>query len=209
MTDIIAEDGKQRIAPARTHPWTDTSAHPWRRYFARMLDLSLFSLLSFVLIGGLLGVLAPEMLDSFLAVLEGPFLGQFVIAPVLAIILAAPWIALAIGLTGGTPGKWLFGVRVANAEGRPIGIAAAFLRELKVATIGIGLGFPLVSLFFAWQAHERLVDRDETTWDEDGEHVVSHRPVNVWQIILFIFGGSAWLALRVWGVIEQFTSQIS
>jgi uncharacterized RDD family membrane protein YckC len=198
MTDIIAEDGQQRIAPARTHPWTDTSAHPWRRFFARTLDLGLFSVLSFILIGGVLTILAPDLLD--------PFIVLVVIAPVLSIILAAPWIALAIGLTGGTPGKWLFGVRVANAEGRPIGIAAAFLRELKVASVGTGLGIPIVSLFFLWQAQEHLVDRKKTTWDEDGEHVVSHRLVNAWQIILFIVGGSAWLALRAWGMVEQFIS---
>lgn len=201
MTDTIAAEPAPAAAPA--HAWTDVAPHPWRRYFARSLDIALFGFVMMVVLGGIIGLVAFEALEPFVALLDG-MAGRYLIAPALMVTLSAPLIALSIGLTGGTPGKWLFGVRVANDEGRPIGVVAALVREVRVALVGLGLGLPIVSLVLAFQAQEQLTDRGATRWDEDGGHVVTHRRVNAWQIVLMVVGGAALIAIRFYDLVDRF-----
>jgi uncharacterized RDD family membrane protein YckC len=202
MTDTIAD--QPAPTAARAHAWTDTNPHPWRRYFARSLDMTLFGLVMMALLGAVIALVSAEAVEPFVALLDGMF-GRYLIGPVLIVTLSVPLIALSIGLTGGTPGKWLFGVRVASDRGRPIGVAAAFVREVRAVLFGLGLGLPIISLILAWQAQEQLTEQGATNWDEEGGHVVTHRRVNVWQIVLMVIGGAALVAIRFYGMVDQFS----
>lgn len=189
--------------PRRVHPWTDTAPHPWRRYFARSVDIILLGLPAVFVVGGMLALFSPELVEPFTALLDG-LVGQYLLSPLLLVGLSIPLTALFLGLTGGTPGKWLFGVRVVNAEGRPIGVGAALVREFKASTVGLGMGLPLLSLFLGFQAKEELEAQRATSWDRDGGFVVTHRAVNAWQVVLMIIGGAIFGADRVLGLIDRF-----
>lgn len=213
-TDADAVDARPDPAPepastrARVHPWTDTAPHPWRRYFARSIDMTLFGLSAIFVLAGVLALVAADLMDPIVALLDG-MAGQYLLAPVLTVGLSIPLMALSTSLTGGTPGKWLFGVRVTNAEGRRIGVGAALVREAKVAWFGLGMGLPLVSLFLGFQAKEQLEEKRATSWDEAGGFAVTHRRVNAWQIVLMIVGGALFAAIRIYGVVERFADMSS
>ena len=77
------------------------------------------------------------------------------------------------------------------------------MREVKVAIFGLALGLPLISLGLGFQAQERLTDDGATSWDEDGGFVITHRPVNAWQIALMAVGGAILISIRILGFVSQ------
>ncbi|PXA90514.1 hypothetical protein DMC25_02105 [Caulobacter sp. D4A] len=108
--------------PARKpHPWTDASPQPWRRYFARAVDTFVYGFIGIVLLGGVGTFVAPALTEQFLGLFEMDFVGRLIAGPV-SVILAAPFVAVSMALSGGSFGKWLFGVRVVRADGRRLSL---------------------------------------------------------------------------------------
>lgn len=179
---------------ALNRAWTDERPHPWRRLVARLLDYLLFGQATLVLLAVGLATLAPEAFEGALAWLSGLSLGLAFLGPVLLVLLAAPGMALCLGLTGGTPGKWLAGVRIETQDGKAIGVGPALAREAWAGGVGFAAGLPVFCVAFAWQAGEYLAERGRTTWDEDGGWRVVHRPDGATQVLL-MSGGTAVLAV--------------
>lgn len=180
------------------HPWTDVSAHPWRRYFARTFDSLVIGSLIWICIGALSLLFPPEPADRFFAFFENPVGRLF--DGMLTLVLMIPVSALLIGLTGGSPGKWIFGVRVADASGRPIGLTRAIVREGKVWLRGLGAGIPIVALFALWSSKEALESKGRTAWDGQ-DVVVTHRTEDLLQRVLTFVGAAlvllSWVALKL------------
>lgn len=153
--------------------WTDTQPHPWRRYFARQMDSLFLGIFAGMVVFMIVGAIWPEVAQRALTGLEGP-LGQFLLGTGMQLAMM-PISAVFVGLTGSTPGKWLFGVKVVGEDGRPIGVTRALAREFGVFVVGFGLGLPLISLVALLTAHGRLQSRKITIWDERGHFVVVHR----------------------------------
>lgn len=153
--------------------WTDTQPHPWRRYFARQMDSLFLGLFAGMVVFMIVGALWPDVAQRALTGLEGP-LGQFLLGTGMQLAMM-PISAVFVGLTGSTPGKWLFGVKVLGEDGRPIGVTRALAREFGVFIVGFGLGLPLISLVALLTAHGRLQARKITIWDERGHFIVVHR----------------------------------
>lgn len=153
--------------------WTDTQPHPWRRYFARQMDSLFLGIFAGMVVFMIVGAFWPDVAQRALTGLEGP-LGQFLLGTGMQLAMM-PISAVFVGLTGFTPGKWLFGVRVLGEDGRPIGVTRALAREFGVFILGFGLGLPLISLVALLTAHGRLQARKITIWDERGHFVVVHR----------------------------------
>lgn len=166
--------------------WQCTKPRPWRRYFARLLDT--------VVIGSLLGF-AFGMLtltisgDLYQAVYghNGLATNDF-LASMITFVLVAPAGALMLGLTGTTLGKWLFGVRITDSEGRAIGFWQAGKREIQVFYRGLGLGIPIVYVITMIVAYRRLNKDGATTWDRSQPWVVTYRPLGAAQAVLASLG---------------------
>lgn len=143
--------------------WADETPHPWRRYFARCLDLTLWTLIMMFPVGVGLTFLDPQLLGRITRYLTAPgsIAAQFFLAFVLAMIANA----ILIGLTGGNLGKWLFGVRVLDDMERPMGIIRSLKREARVFFHGLGLGIPVVSLITLIVAYRKLKMNGVTNWD--------------------------------------------
>ena len=170
--------------------WTDTSAHPWRRYFARMLDTLTNGAIVIFIAAVALAFIAPERMKDFTSALDNKLLGT------IAMCLAAmPLNALLIGLTGGSFGKWLFGVRVLTLDGRPIGFMQALSREGVVAVQGLGLGIPIVSLFTCVAAFNNLRKMAKTSWDAKAGFKAVHRPKGARLAIGMFFGLVAYVCV--------------
>jgi uncharacterized RDD family membrane protein YckC len=181
-------------APSAPGEWSDTSPHPWRRYFARMLDNTLVGSVSWFLIGILAYSVAPAEADAFFSGLSGP--GGRLADIVLTLMAAIPGNALMIGLTGVSIGKWIFGVRVLR-NGRPMGFARALRRESAVWVKGLGFGVPIVSFFTLLSAKSALEDRRTTSWDKAQDLTVSHRPESRGATILMWLGALVYVLVAV------------
>jgi uncharacterized RDD family membrane protein YckC len=187
-------------------PWTDVAPHPWRRFFARSIDYALLGPIAWLLLLAALWAFWPDGLERLIAWSGALSFSSVFLLPVLMVLLATPLIALSLGLTGGTPGKALMGVRVVDRAGRPIGLGRALVREAWVAGVGFAFGLPMFAMAFAWQASDHLGDRGVTTWDEDGGHLVLHAPMTTGRTALIVAGVGAWVAFQAYSWVTVVTS---
>ena len=118
----------------------------WRRGFAFAIDQFILYLLSLILL--VVGLLAQETGSStgravsVETVLVG--MGSFALLHMLASFLTAvAYFTWFHGISGQTPGKMLFGLRVVQASGQPMTVGVAFLRTVGYLISGLffWLGF--------------------------------------------------------------------
>lgn len=129
---------------------------PWRRFFARAIDLNLYEMTWMVILTdaglcamGQRGVTFLNMLLSLLTML-----------------LLEP---LLLHTTGTTPGKWLLGLSVRNVNGAKLRYSEAFARTAWLIWRGFGAGIPIycwVRLYKSFRTEERGEPLD---WEEDTE----------------------------------------
>ena len=165
-----ASDGSEAADP---RAWTDARPHPWRRFAARLADISVVGGIASIAIFIVGYTVWPERTEAVAGAL-GRGAGQLVGA-VLVMLVMIPLNALAIGLSGLTFGKWIFGVRVLK-DGRPIGFLRALRRELGVFAFGMGCGLPLISLVTTIYNFASLSRGRATPWDRDQKLEIVHRP---------------------------------
>jgi uncharacterized RDD family membrane protein YckC len=150
--------------PPRSSPEERSSPpRPWIRYWARMVDVALWSM-----VGGLLmAIFLPDLLDSTNEVGLG-------------IVLLLGWVfveALLLTSFGTTPGKALLRIAVTTDGGDKLPYGTALQRSFLVFIKGMGLGLPLISLIPMIVAHGNLSKSGRTTWDRDLDLRVVHREV--------------------------------
>ena len=150
--------------------------HPWRRFFARSIDLSLFSMLMQFLIFVFFRL--RPIPEDFILMLMGIGYG----------VLYLPAEALMLHKWGTTPGKWTMGIRLEWIEGGNLPYLEAIYRSWRVHKYGMAYGIPLVQLYFQllrycqltgtstrkWQKYNEPVDPPaEMDWDDDTEIIYS------------------------------------
>lgn len=181
-------------------------AGPWSRYFARQIDLTLWSLAAVAAVAFLLILISPPTFYSFISANEvgigmlGVFLGTLVNAVVMAIF-------------GNSVGKAIFGIRVFEVgSDRRLSFASALRRELKVWVFGLGLGFPiaaLITVIFQF----RKVSASKSTGYDAGSYLVKQKAVGEGRITigilvaLLMIAGVA--ALNVWGSTPASSTPVS
>ncbi|MFZ5782295.1 MAG: RDD family protein [Pseudomonadota bacterium] len=140
----------------------DAALHPWRRYWARMFNLFLVLVIGSVVLQRILPAVLPGLwtLD-----VRDP-------RTLLAFAAWVPVETLCLVLFGTTPGKALYGIRLARPQG--VTLLAALSRSAKVWFRGLGMAIPLVSIFTLVAAYERLVRDGRTSWDADAGWTVTH-----------------------------------
>jgi len=121
--------------------------HPWRRFFARTIDYTLF--------GSLLNILL------FVIFRIRPLPGDFMQAVLLVITgaLFVPVEALLLHFYGTTPGKLAMGIRIEYYQGGTLPMWAALDRAKQVFIHGEGIRIPLLSLAFNHVCYCRLTGR--------------------------------------------------
>ena len=180
-------------SPARTG-WSDLNPHPWRRYFARMVDNTVLGAITGAVLGIVGYSIAPDATHRFFAVFKPPF-GQYLDA-ILTALLVIPGNALMIGLTGVSLGKWIFGIRVLK-DGRPLGVWGALRRELAVWWFGLGAGVFLVSFLTMITCFNRLSHKGATKWDKEQRITIVQRDNGILANLMMWIVGAAVLAAAV------------
>lgn len=162
---------QQALPPISTFAATGRQVRPWVRYWARMLDVTLFSII--------MGVVIAPFHGSLFRVNE-ILLGMAILFTYVFVepCMLSSW--------GTTPGKALLNIRVRKNNGDKPTYAEAITRALNVWTGGLGLGIPIVALFAQIYAYNRLTKDKITSWDKEGGFTVSHRVIGTGRIVATI-----------------------
>lgn len=169
----------------KSEDWEVSSA-PWRRYFARWMDLAVAS----ALCGLLLGFIFPESVDgdSFDALI-------FVIVagvgfPVLDAITLSNWHS--------SFGKWLLSIQTVKVSGERISFSEALARAYGVIIKGLWLGLPLLSIIPLVKAHTRATRAEAQPWEISSGTQTLARPLGI-KVALYIAIVTITLSLAVFG----------
>lgn len=148
---------RQLSAPRDTAAADVAQPHPWRRYFARSLDLTLaglaVSLVRFCVF--------RQTVDSG----AGARIVQLILSWTV-LMLAEPML---LHFWGTTVGKRLFGIRVVSIRtGEKLGLSEAFSRTGMVFACGDGASIPLVNIGCNIYSYYRYAVKGEPlAWEED------------------------------------------
>lgn len=150
---------QERPVELWTPPPAPPKHYPWRRFFARSLDLGLCNaavrlFLAFVMNTG---TLFHESASDGLVVGVFSLLLMVAVEPVLLHFFRT------------TPGKWVFRLRLSRDDGTPLSYGEALLRTMVVLLLGCGLTLPVLgnianALGFWRATHDQL-----QPWESDEE----------------------------------------
>jgi len=152
--------------------------HPWRRFFARTVDICTAGLVLFLILLFAFSATMPKQAAGFAKAIENP-----IIASVVLYLIWLPAEALLLSLFGTTPAKWLFGIRVEHPGGNLLSFSEALSRSFLVFVQGVGFGIPFVALFTQLFAYRRLTRTGTTLWDTSTSAVVLHKKWGVFRVL--------------------------
>lgn len=129
--------------------------HPWRRYFARMLDFSIYSAIWLAVLALGFHVNVPAMAGrmSFFNTLVAGLLMLF-LEPLL------------LQLFGTTPGKWIFGLHLEDEDGCRPAYSDGFDRTLTAIGLGLGYFIPIYNLVRLWKSYKSCREKEKLPWDD-------------------------------------------
>ena len=140
---------------------TNHSFHPWKRYFARTLDIVIYTILWISFLGFIFNVniigrsSILNLLDSFIAV-------------VIMLFLEPLW----LHFFGTTPGKAIFGIRIEDSNGKKLTYNQGFDRTVGVIVSGLGLNIPIYSLIRLWKSYNLCIDKKIQPWNESTTYII-------------------------------------
>lgn len=153
---------------------------PWQRYWARTLDSLLYASILVTAVTWMAGGRIPQW-GSLLSTVLG-FAMTLILEPV------------QLRLFGTTFGKWIFGITVADMDGRRLSLKEGFRRTVNVILYGEGLSIPFVSWWRNWKSYTAYGNGEYLPWDDPSELTVKDtKPVRYAAAILaavLIFGAS-------------------
>lgn len=144
--------------------------HPWRRLFARTVDICTAGFVLFLLLIFAFSAAMPVQAAGFAKAVENP-----IVASIVLYLVWLPAEALLLSLFGTTPAKWLFGIKIAHPGGNLLSFSEALNRSFLVFVQGVGFGIPFVALFTQLFAYRRLTKTGTTLWDTSAGAVVLHK----------------------------------
>jgi uncharacterized RDD family membrane protein YckC len=140
---------------------------PWRRYFARMLDIMGWGFLLGIALG--------------LAGFDSGRTSKITIS-ILCVALWVPAESILLATFGSTPGKWMLALKVKPSNRTNIGFDTAIKRSAHVWIRGLWLGLPIVALGGLVNSYSTLTTTGTTTWDERCSTAVLHTRIDMKRI---------------------------
>ena len=153
----------RRVDPAEQDSIA-AAPYPWRRFFARALDLSLAGILWSALQYLVLHWYWPEFgLMGFADTLVSAW-GAWLFLLVLEPILLCTW--------GYTPGKRLLRLKVRREDGSKLDLERAVIRTAWIFLRGFALGVPLLNILCLGTCYDRCIKDQVMPWDQGLRYTV-------------------------------------
>ena len=143
--------------------------HPWRRYFAKWVDLAFVTLPIFFAIVIAIALLSPRTFQGVQVALNNNIFS--------GVMVTVVWIlgdTVLLSTIGTTPARAIFGIRIRSKAGEKLTFQEAFERSFILAIAGLGGGLPIVSFFTTYFGYKRLVATGSTRWDDAARTTVEH-----------------------------------
>jgi uncharacterized RDD family membrane protein YckC len=148
-------------------------AGPWPRFWARLLDLQLYSI-PVILV---LALLFPEFVSS--KWFEGPG-GDFLLGG-LCLPFAMAIDATILSMTGSSVGKGIAGIFLASTDGQRLPLERSLVRNAHLWLKGLVLGIPLLALIGYSNGYNDLQNSNSTSWDRDTDSRVYSSSNETWR----------------------------
>lgn len=133
--------------------------HPWRRFLARMFDISIYNILWLAFLAFVfdvnLAARSSHLLDSFIAI-------------AMMLVLEPIW----LHLFGTTPGKAIFGLRIETPDGRCLSYGEGLERTWGVIGTGMGYNIPIYKLIRLWKSCTLCSENKIQPWDESISYTI-------------------------------------
>jgi uncharacterized RDD family membrane protein YckC len=177
----------------------------WARWLARGIDALLLQPALFLFFAGLgLAVEFDRLPEIVIAWAESP-IWTGVISLVVFWALLSIWDPVFISSSGATPGKWMMGVKVLEADGRKLTFLRALQRTWLVLIFGQALRIPILSLIAMLVARAEIVASGATAWDKSMNCRVHHRtrPDALWLLLIVLVLGLNIGLTVLWRVLDE------
>ena len=165
-----------------------TCPYPWRRYFARMLDLNLYGLIWFAFTSLVLNLNIEK--GFFVSIIN-----SYVLIGIM--LLLEP---LLLSKCGTTLGKWVFGLAIRGLDGTKLTYKQALHRMFGVFKSGFGYNIPLFNLLIMAICFDDCKLQKLLPWEKDTLYTIKDRKFDriIICIALFILmvGINAFISLQ-------------
>lgn len=182
--DTTTMDAAQEVSQQR----------PWVRFFARMTDYYIFSMLFSLLISFMFPEFMEQMSQSITeqTTIEGADSANYqgiLFIIVMRIVVTFLWVfleAYTISKFGTTFGKNLLGTRVIGTNDELLPYDRALKRSYSVWLKGMGAGFVLISWITMLFGYQALKKNGETSWDEETGSKVVHTHFSTTRLLIIL-----------------------
>ena len=165
----------RRVDPAEQDSIA-AAPYPWRRFFARALDLSLAGILWSALQYLVLHWYWPEhSLLGFADDIVSTW-GSWIFLLAVEPILLCTW--------GYTPGKWLLRLKVRREDGSKLDWERAVIRTAWIFFRGFALGIPLLNVLCLGSCYDRCIKDQVMPWDQGLRYTV--RPAGKRRVAVYV-----------------------
>lgn len=167
-------DGMQRGEEEKPSAYLETAVkedtlpqafYPWRRFLARMLDLSIYGV-CWTLVQIFVFHVNIANRGVFFSLLDS-YVGYGLM------LLLEP---LMLHFLGWTPGKLLLGLRLEGENGR-LELRDAYARTLEMFGSGMGYGIPGYAQYCEWKAYQRCSENERQPWDVSNNFEIAYHAV--------------------------------
>lgn len=178
---------EKQVEYARETDEVGVRPHPWVRFWARMIDYSLFFLVLAFLIGVFdIGLGAVGSFSGMVALFLWTFIEAFFLSTV-----------------GATPGKWMLKVTVRDDNHHRLSFSEALNRSFSVWWLGMGTGLPIISLVTMIVAAVKLNNTGKTTWDRRRDVRVFHGDIGIVRTLVVILYFLCYAWAISWGQMQM------
>ena len=171
-----------------------SQVRPWVRFFARMTDYYIFSMLFSLLIS----IIFPDFMEQMSQMLiqqtspensEGAGYESILFILLFRVVITFVWVfleAYSISRFGTTFGKNLLGTRVLDNNGELLPYDRSLKRSYGVWLKGMGAGFALVSWLTMIFGYQMLKKDGFNSWDKDADSKVVHTYFSTTRLIIIL-----------------------
>lgn len=147
--------------------------YPWRRFFARMLDITIYS----TVWSALLALAFNMNIANRRGILN-------FIDAIIAISIMLFVEPLLLRFFGTTFGKWVFGLRLEDEKGNHPSYSSGFTRTWGVIGSGLGYNIPIYNLVRLWKSCKLCSKNEPQPWDD--ELIYSIKDTKFYRGVLFV-----------------------